>query len=357
MLKTLPIGLAACAAFYLFGAVSDRHGIFPLPQLISLRENVLPTKVKPESRYTLDAQDRIIGDAEKPAVACPKQTDRTAVLLVLGQSNAANYGGQRFASKHGDGIVNFFDGQCYVAASPLLGSGGTKGEYWTELGNHLVESGNFETVVIAPVAYSGSAVERWARGGDINAVLVDTLSKIKASAYTITRVLWDQGELDYVIGTSEDSYRKRLLSMMDTLRGDGVTAPVYLSIASKCLEPSNGGRRSHSADNPVVRAQLALSSGQDNVRRGVNTDALLDRLDRYDDCHIGGVGAEKVAQAWADILLAEKTAHNGGPGSGEPRSGDVEPSMQDARRPVTGARRKEIGTLGDTTSTRPNISP
>jgi hypothetical protein len=31
---------------------------------------------------------------------------------------------------------------------------------------------------------------------------------------------------------------------------------------------------------------------------GCNTDALLDGLDRYDDCHIGGVGAEKVAQAW-----------------------------------------------------------
>jgi len=121
--------------------------------------------VRSEGRYTLDAQDRLIGDAEKPMVACPKQTDRTAVLLVLGQSNAANYGGQRFASKHGDKIVNFFDGQCYVAASPLLGSSGTKGEYWTQLGNHLIESGKFDTVVIAPMAYSGSAVKRWARGG------------------------------------------------------------------------------------------------------------------------------------------------------------------------------------------------
>ena len=40
---------------------------------------------------------------------------------------------------------------------------------------------------------------------------------------------------------------------------------------------------------------------------GCNTDALLDGLDRYDDCHIGGGGAEKVAQAWADILLTKKT--------------------------------------------------
>jgi hypothetical protein len=255
-MKSLSIGLAGCIACYLFGAESDRHGIFPMPQLISVREKVLPTKVKPESRYTLDAQDRIIGDAEKPAVACPKQTDRTAVLLVLGQSNAANYGGQRFASKHGDKIVNFFDGQCYVAASPLLGSSGTKGEYWTQLGNHLIESGKFDTVVIAPMAYSGSAVKRWARGGDLNAVLVDTLSKIKAEGHAITHVLWNQGEIDYVVGISEDAYRERLLSMIDTLRGEGVTAPVYLSIASKCLEPGNGGTRRHSANIP----SSALSS-------------------------------------------------------------------------------------------------
>ena len=318
MLKMLSIGLAACIAFYLFGAVSDRRGIFPEPQLISLRNKMLPIKVRREGSYTLDAQDRLIGDAEKPAVACPKQTDRTAVLLILGQSNAANYGGQRFASKHGDKIVNFFEGRCYVAVSPLLGSSGTWGEYWTELGNHLVESGKFDAVVIASLAYSGSAysgntVEQWARGGHLNAVLVDALGKIKADGYAITHVLWDQGELDYSLGTSERAYRERFLSMIDTLRGKGVTTPVYVSIASKCVEPGNGDPRRHSADNPVVLAQLALSGGEGNIKRGVNTDALLDGLDRYDDCHIGGSGAENVAQAWTDIMLAEKLGHNGDP--------------------------------------------
>jgi Carbohydrate esterase, sialic acid-specific acetylesterase len=312
LLKTVSIGLAICFAFYLFGAVSERRGIFPEPQLISLRNKILPAKVRPESRYTLDAQDRLIGDDEKPAVACPKQTDRTAVLLVLGQSNAANTVGQRFASKHGDKIINFFDGQCYVAASPLLGSSGTWGEYWTELGNHLIQSGKFDTVVIASLAYLGSAyggntVAQWARGGRLNAVLVDALSKIKADGYVITHVLWDQGELDYLLGTSEDAYRERLLSVIDTLRGEGVTAPVYLSIASKCVEPSDGDPRRHAANNPVVRAQLSLSSGEGNIRRGVNMDALLDGLDRYDDCHIGGGGAEKVAQAWADIIAGQET--------------------------------------------------
>ena len=38
MLKMLSIGLAACIAFYLFGAVSDRRGIFPEPQLSLFRQ-------------------------------------------------------------------------------------------------------------------------------------------------------------------------------------------------------------------------------------------------------------------------------------------------------------------------------
>jgi hypothetical protein len=319
MLRMLSIGMAACIAFYLFGVVSDRRGIFPEPQLISLRNALFPVKARREGSYTLDAQDRLISDAEKPAVACPKQTDRTVVLLILGQSNAANYGGQRFASKYGDKVVNLFEGRCYIAASPLLGSSGTWGEYWTELGNRLIESGKFDTVVVASLAYSGSAysgntVEQWAKGGLLNAVLVDALAKIKADGYAITDVLWDQGELDYSLGTSEQAYRERFLSMIDTVRGEGVTAPVYITIASKCVEPNNGDPRRHSADNPVVRAQLALSNGESNIRRGVNMDALLDGLDRYDGCHVGGGGAERMAQAWADIMLAEKPDRKGTPG-------------------------------------------
>jgi hypothetical protein len=248
----------------------------------------------------------LIADEQKSAIACPKQTDRTAILLVLGQSNAANYAGQRYGSNYGAQIANFFDGRCFIAASPLLGSGGSKGEYWTELANLLVGSGRFDGVVTAPVAYSGSEVARWARGGDLNKVMVDTVDKLTAEGLHPTQVLWDQGEIDYVEGTSEDAYRMRLTSMIDTLRAQGVNAPIYLSIASKCLEPSNGGTRTHSPDNPVVRAQLALSSGPGNIKRGVNTDALLGELERYDDCHIGGSGAQKVAQAWAEILLAKQ---------------------------------------------------
>lgn len=302
MRNTLAVCGAALIAIYFVGGMGARHEIFPWPQLSALRKTVVGEKPAPPSRYTFDDKERLIGDESKTSVTCPTQTDRTAVMLILGQSNAANDGGQRHRSNYGARVVNAFDKRCFVAASPLLGSTDTKGEYWTLLGNNLIASGQYDSVILAPLAYSGSEVARWAPGGDINPVLVDTMKQLQDSNYRITSVLWVQGEADLVLGTTAEAYQQRFMSMVGTLRQHGVEAPVYISTASKCLEPSNGGFKEHIPDNPIVRAQLALSKNGHGIREGVNSDALLDGDDRYDDCHIGGTGAEKVSRAWLNLL-------------------------------------------------------
>ncbi|ARM87401.1 SGNH family esterase protein [Rhizobium sp. CIAT894] len=306
MRKTLTVGLIAMIAMYFLGGMSARHEIFPWPQLSALRKMVGGQKAAAPSRYKFDDKERLIGDETKTPVTCPVQTDRTAVLLILGQSNAANDGGQRHRSNYGPHVVNAFDSKCFIAASPLLGSTDTKGEYWTLLGNDLIASGQNDSVVLAPLAYSGSPVARWATGGDINPVLIDTIKQLQDSGYRITSVLWVQGEADLVLGTTAQAYQERFISMVDTLRQHGVEAPVYISIASKCLEPSNGGFKEHIPDNAIVQAQVALSKSGHGIREGVNSDALLDGDDRYDDCHIGGSGAEKVSRAWLNILGGDR---------------------------------------------------
>jgi len=302
MRNTLAVCGGALIAIYFLGGMSARHEIFPWPQLSALRKTVVGEKPAATSRYTFDDKERLIGDESKTSVTCPTQTDRTAVLLILGQSNAANDGGQRHRSNYGARVVNAFDKRCFVAASPLLGSTDTKGEYWTLLANNLIASGQYDSVILAPLAYSGSEVARWAAGGDINPVLVDTMKQLQDSNYRITSVLWVQGEADLVLGTTAEAYQQRFMSMVDTLRQHGVEAPVYISTASKCLEPSNGGFKEHIPDNAIVRAQLALSKSGHGIREGVNSDMLLDGDDRYDDCHFGGTGAEKVSRAWLNLL-------------------------------------------------------
>ncbi|WP_458385454.1 sialate O-acetylesterase [Rhizobium pisi] len=305
MRKTMAVGLAALIAMYFLGGMSARHEIFPWPQLSELRTMVGAEKAAAPSRYAFDDKERLIGDESKTLVTCPVQTDRTAVLLILGQSNAANDGGQRHRSNYGARVVNAFGKRCFIAASPLLGSTDTKGEYWTLLANNLIASGQNDSVILAPLAYSGSEVARWAKGGDLNPVLVDTVKQLQNSGYRITSVLWVQGEKDLVLGTTAQAYQEHFMSMVDTLRQHGVEAPIYISIASKCLEPSNGGFKEHIPDNPIVRAQLALSKSGHGIREGVNSDALLDGEDRYDDCHIGGTGAEKMSRAWLNLLRSD----------------------------------------------------
>jgi len=291
------LAILVLGATYLFGGYSGRHDLFPYSVFRALK-----ARTTTPDRYTFNQAGRLESDDQKKAVTCPQQTDRTAVLLLIGQSNAGNHAGQRFHSEHGDAVVNFFDGQCYVAASPLLGSDGISGEYWTQLGNLLLDRGSFDRVVLAPAAITGSEVSRWAPGGDLNGAMIDTVSQLQQRGYRVTHVLWVQGEIDYVKRTNENDYRDRFGSLVSSLRSHGVTAPVYVAIATKCLGKSNGGTRFHSADNPVARAQLALPDPGANLRSGVNSDALLDDWDRYDDCHFGASGEQKVARAWADLL-------------------------------------------------------
>jgi hypothetical protein len=302
---TFLLAIFVLTATYLLGGYSGRHELFPFQVLRALKTGA--TAAAPD-RYAVDKTGRLASDDQKKAIACPQQTDRTAVLLLIGQSNAANHAGQRYRSEHGEAIVNFFDKQCYVAASPLLGSDGTSGEYWTELGNLLLDRGSFDRVILAPAAISGSEVSRWAQGGDLNGVMIETVSQLQRRGYRVTHVLWVQGEIDYVKGTNEKDYHDRFVSLVSSLRSHGVPAPVYVAVATKCLGASNKGTRFHSADNPIARAQLALRDPGADLIGGVNSDALLDELDRYDDCHFGSSGQQKVARAWADLLSTTRRA-------------------------------------------------
>ncbi|MFL6815461.1 MAG: sialate O-acetylesterase [Bradyrhizobium sp.] len=294
------IAILVLTATYLFGGYSGRHDLFPFPVFQALKTRAVSTA---PDRYTVDQAGRLASGDEKETIACPEQTDRTAVLLLIGQSNAGNHAGQRYRSEHGEKVVNFFDERCYVAASPLLGSDGTRGEYWTQLGNLLLDRGAFDRVILAPAAISGSEASRWAQGGDLNGVMIDTVSQLQRRGYRVTHVLWVQGDIDYGKGTNVMDYHDRVLSLVSSLRSHRVAAPVYVVVATKCLGVvSNGGTRFHSAENPVARAQLALRDPGANLTSGVNSDALLGDLDRYDDCHFSASGEQKVARAWADLL-------------------------------------------------------
>jgi hypothetical protein len=244
-----------------------------------------------------DQFGRLLSYPGKTEIACPSQDEMTAVLLALGQSNAANYQGQRHQSGD-DRVINFAAGHCYRAASPLLGADGEMGETWTLLGAKLTQSGLYRTVILIPAAVGGSPIHRWADGGDLNAMMVALIQSIKLR-YTITAVLLDQGAADFAQHTPEGQYRSDLKSLIDTVRAQGVGAPFFITRCSV-------GGETWSEDNPIARAQASLADSQHAVFDGPNTDHDVTPLDRYDGYHFGATGQEKYTDAWINLFRAHR---------------------------------------------------
>jgi hypothetical protein len=310
-IKTL-CAAGVIAVSYFIGEFSGTHHVWPLSHLSLFRG--------PPPVPWMNPPGRLVSYPGKQEVACPAQTPRTRVILAIGQSNAANQGGQRYASTHGINVISFFRGKCYIAASPLLGTSGSMGESWTLLGNDLISAGAADRVILITDAIGGSYLKQWEPGADFHRMLLSDIASILPK-YQITAILWHQGESDFYSGTSELDYEAMFRSLVASLRHAGVTAPIFISVASKCgIEPA------WRPDNPVTRAQRALPDPKLGIYAGVDTDALMVPLDRYDDCHFDASGQEKFAAAWVKVLRA----HAGGKLLTAPGSGDCRPAHGDA---------------------------
>jgi hypothetical protein len=288
------IALAALLyATYWLGAYGYAMQRWPATEFKSLRFALLQSLHSVGVDF--DSHGRLIAYPGKIVMACPAQTERTAVFLIIGQSNAANSGGQRFPVRSGR-VAAYFDGTCELAASPLLGSSGVAGEPWSATGDNLVTGGSFDDVVIIPAAVGGSRLSEWIGEGQLHSMLKSTVEDAQKH-YRITHVLWHQGEGDFSSRTSEDAYISGFNSLARDLHAWGVTAPIYVSIASRC-----GDGETWSPDNPISRAQRRLAGSGEGFAAGVDSDSLLDALDRFDGCHMAGSGLTKVINAWTEIL-------------------------------------------------------
>jgi hypothetical protein len=246
--------------------------------------------------YRIDKLGRLLEVSDRKAIPCPKQTASTAVLLIAGQSNTANYASTPFRTAHPTRAVNFFDGRCFPAASPLIGADGRGGESWTLLADGLIDAGAFDQVVLVTAGIGSTEVRRWQEGGDLNRMLLDVVKRVQGR-YSITHMLWHQGEGDLIRQTSTQDYVARFSSLVRSLRQAGMTAPVYVSVASKC-----GSAEGWAEADPVATAQRRLVDPSGGVYAGPDTNALIPPEDRYDRCHFAESGQRKFAAEWLRLL-------------------------------------------------------
>ena len=291
-LRRVSLGLLVivlCTSAFATGLYAGVKHMWPLPVFYRLLGNLTNPSIQK------DQFGRLLSYPGKSEIACPLQDETTAVLLVMGQSNAANSQGQRYKSRD-DQVVNFAGGRCYRAASPLLGADGEMGETWTLLGTKLIQSGLYRTVILIPAAVGGSSVARWAANGDLNTMMIGVIRSARMR-YAITAVLWDQGAEDFGLHTPEIQYRQNLKSLIDTVRAEGVRAPFFITRCSI-------GDRDWSEDNPISRAQGSLVDDQQAVFDGPNTDHDVTAIDRYDGYHFAASGQEKYTDAWIKLFRA-----------------------------------------------------
>lgn len=304
---SLLLAVAWFAGAYQQNPYIHKHWWQSIKQTISPRAQAAQTQIEQQTQRTEQqnsAQNTIQGDSihrlvrypGKQAVPCPAQTERTWVLFISGQSNSANHAGQRHASQHGDQVLNYFDGKCYLAQSPLLGATGLEGESWTLLGNLAIEQGLADRIIISTNGVGGSSIQQWHEKPEFYQGFHKALDSLQ-SRYRITHMLWHQGESDFINGTSDADYQRHFSTMLDALRQRGMTAPIYISLTSQCWLNPNWRE-----GNVIRNAQKGLIATASNARSGVDTDLLLNELDRFDNCHFGATGQEKFAQGWMELL-------------------------------------------------------
>ncbi|MBP7737022.1 MAG: hypothetical protein KA369_13675 [Spirochaetes bacterium] len=275
--------LIAITLSYFYGLVSHKYALPPFPQILSLKEHLLP--------LTIGFRDTA-GRAEVP---CGDLIGgRTMVALVFGQSNSGNHGETLYAPKRA--VFNFFDGRCYRAVDPLLGATGDGGSVWSRLGDLLIDGGLYDRVIFIPIGVGTTTIEEWTRGGYLHRRITNAIEQSRACGLAITHLFWVQGGSEPRTGgrANTERYKKNFTAMLRSIRDHGVTAPIYLAIATYC------------DSGPIPDIQAALRELADPKRKiviGPDSDVFYkDAANTWEQVHLSHRGLELSSRAWLDVL-------------------------------------------------------
>lgn len=233
------------------------------------------------------------------AVICPwlrpAGEPRPLVLLVLGQSNAGNHGGEQVPLPLArPPSVTITDGNaCWRVSDPLPGGTGRHQSIWSRLEHALAARGSQREVVLVLLAVESTSIDDWTRiGSPLSSQVDQTLRRLQGRTFDF--VLWQQGESDARQGTSASEYVARWRVLEARLRAAGVNAPVLAAMSTRCRNDSGVAVRQ------AIRNVAALQSG---VHLGPDTDALEGLL-REDDCHFSPMGLDAAAALWAESITS-----------------------------------------------------
>lgn len=219
---------------------------------------------------------------------------RTAVIIADGQSNISSTVDQKYTPGPNVHNYSFYDGHCYRLADPVLGASARfgMGSWLGRLGDKMIAGGNWDRVIIAPMAIDGMAIAEWLTGRLKTRTPV-MINRMRQAGLVPTHIIRMQGESDNDHNTNPADYTARLRAIVQIYRDNGIAAPFYVS---RTTWISGSPRQS------IRDAQAAAGSSALDIRLGPDTDALGNSY-RHDNTHFNTAGGDAVSSLWAVSLL------------------------------------------------------
>lgn len=223
-------------------------------------------------------------------------SERTGVFIVAGQSNAAAYGvGAAFVAAHPTKIdsISMFDGGVYKGQDPGANIDGTGTSWLFRFADRLIWGGQFDHVIMVPIAMGSSSINDWEPGGVLSDFIPVAHRRCEALGMPVTALLWQQGESDGTMATA--TYQAKLQSVIDNSRAEGFNAPWFVA------------KSTYVAGNayPNVRNACAAIVNGIDVFAGPDTDTLTGTTYREPGLtHFNGNGCDHAAALWEGIISA-----------------------------------------------------
>ncbi len=237
--------------------------------------------------------EKIIRVDAEATISCDKlAAQKPLVILALGQSNAANHGARGIDTDVP--VAMIAEGKCVMAVDPLPGGTGLGGSIWYRLPRHFAKLEPRRPVVMAVLAVDATSINEWTSEKSIlRERLTQQLKSMQAVGMAPKFVLWQQGEADAIVGTSQAEYSAGLDKLASILDQEKVKAPIVLAFSTVC----------RSEPNPGIRAAIEEKVARNpRFQLGPDTDYDIHEGLRNKKCHFSSEGLDRAAQLWASTL-------------------------------------------------------
>lgn len=214
-------------------------------------------------------------------------------ILAIGQSNLANHCGTPATSDFGKVVHG---GALHSMSDPIPGGSGNLGSVWPRVAEELRRRRSREPLKLTLAAKGGTSVSEWAPGGPCYEALTERFAM--GDGEGVTTVVWQQGEKDTLLETSEADYTADFMRMYD-----GITVAIGQVPWVICRTSYRFGVTSPE----VVAAQTKLAASLIGGVAGPDLDTLGGEF-RRDDTHFNDEGLMRFGAMLAGLIVTSFTS-------------------------------------------------